>query len=117
MLSDSQFVRRLMEFARDHIPDSVVRRLRRVVDDPEFTPEQVRPAPPQQPPPPYQQSSTGSWQPHICDPFVHTATGAPCYSHTHDTRMHHKIRLIHPTCPLPGLHLPAAFRSRNVALP
>jgi len=41
VLSDSQFVRRLMEFARDHIPDSVVRRLRRVVDDPEFTPEQV----------------------------------------------------------------------------
>lgn len=41
VLGDPYFIKRLIEFDRDNIPDRVVRALQRVMADPAFTPEQV----------------------------------------------------------------------------
>uniref|UniRef100_A0A7S1X1Q2 Dynein heavy chain ATP-binding dynein motor region domain-containing protein n=1 Tax=Tetraselmis chuii TaxID=63592 RepID=A0A7S1X1Q2_9CHLO len=41
MLGDSNFMRSLMEFDKDNIPDSVVKKLKKYTDDPQFTPEVV----------------------------------------------------------------------------
>lgn len=42
LLGDATFIKRLMEYDRDNIPHKVVRQLKRIIDDPNFTPEQVR---------------------------------------------------------------------------
>eukprot|EP00198_Chlamydomonas_reinhardtii_P006936 XP_001696272.1 dynein heavy chain 3 [Chlamydomonas reinhardtii] len=41
LLGEATFIKRLMEYDRDNIPDKVVRSLKRVIDDPTFTPDQV----------------------------------------------------------------------------
>ena len=41
LLGDASFMKMLLEFDKDNIPDSVIRRLRRYLDDPAFTPEAV----------------------------------------------------------------------------
>ncbi|EFJ52773.1 dynein heavy chain 3 [Volvox carteri f. nagariensis] len=41
LLGETTFIKRLMEYDRDNIPDKVVRNLKRVIDDPTFTPDQV----------------------------------------------------------------------------
>ncbi|GBF88264.1 dynein heavy chain axonemal protein, partial [Raphidocelis subcapitata] len=41
ILGDVNFMRSLEEFDKDNIPDGVVKRLRRYIDDPNFTPESV----------------------------------------------------------------------------
>ena len=41
VLGDSGFMRSLLEFDKDHIPDAVMRRLRKYTDSPDFTPEAV----------------------------------------------------------------------------
>lgn len=41
VLGDSSFMRSLLEFDKDHIPDAVMRRLRKYTDSPDFTPEAV----------------------------------------------------------------------------
>ncbi|KAL0028415.1 hypothetical protein WJX77_005025 [Trebouxia sp. C0004] len=41
VLGDSGFMRSLLEFDKDHIPDGVVKKLRKYTDSPEFTPEAV----------------------------------------------------------------------------
>ena len=41
VLGESGFMRSLLEFDKDHIPDDVMRRLRKYTDSPEFTPEAV----------------------------------------------------------------------------
>ena len=42
LLNDTSIVKRLMEYDKENISDSLVRRLRRITDDPEFQPELVR---------------------------------------------------------------------------
>jgi len=41
MLGDSNFMKSLMEFDKDHIPENVVRKLKKYVDDPNFQPDIV----------------------------------------------------------------------------
>ena len=41
VLGESGFMRSLLEFDKDHIPDAVIRRLRKYTDSPDFTPEAV----------------------------------------------------------------------------
>ncbi|GIM01954.1 hypothetical protein Vretimale_6722, partial [Volvox reticuliferus] len=41
LLGETTFIKRLMDYDRDNIPDKVVRNLKRVIDDPTFTPDQV----------------------------------------------------------------------------
>ncbi len=41
VLGDSGFMRSLLEFDKDHIPDSVMKKLRKYTDSPDFTPEAV----------------------------------------------------------------------------
>eukprot|EP00873_Tetraselmis_striata_P045243 jgi/Tetstr1/465507/TSEL_010176.t1 len=41
LLGDSNFMRSLMEFDKDNIPDAVIRKLKKYSDDPQFTPEVV----------------------------------------------------------------------------
>ena len=41
VLGDSGFMRSLLEFDKDHIPDGVMKKLRKYTDSPEFTPEAV----------------------------------------------------------------------------
>jgi dynein heavy chain len=41
LLGDSNFIRRLVEFERDTVPEKVSRTLKRVISDPQFTPDQV----------------------------------------------------------------------------
>ena len=41
VLGESGFMRSLLEFDKDHIPDAVMRRLRKYTDSPDFTPEAV----------------------------------------------------------------------------
>ena len=41
VLGESGFMRSLLEFDKDHIPDAVMRRLRKYTDNPDFTPETV----------------------------------------------------------------------------
>lgn len=45
LLNDTTIVKRLMEYEKDSMPDNMLKRLRRVTDHPEFTPEQVLPGP------------------------------------------------------------------------
>ena len=42
-MNDTSIVKRLMEFDKDNLPDHLVKRLRRITDDPEFMPELVSP--------------------------------------------------------------------------
>ena len=41
VLGESGFMRSLLEFDKDHIPDAVIRRLRKYTDSADFTPEAV----------------------------------------------------------------------------
>lgn len=41
VLGDSGFMRSLVEFDKDHIPDAVIKKLRKYTDSPDFTPEAV----------------------------------------------------------------------------
>ena len=41
VLGDSGFMRSLLEFDKDHIPDAVMKKLRKYTDSPDFTPEAV----------------------------------------------------------------------------
>jgi len=41
LLNDTSIVKRLMEYDKDNMQDNVVRRLKRVIDDPDFTPAMV----------------------------------------------------------------------------
>lgn len=41
VLGDSGFMRSLLEFDKDHIPDGVMKKLRKYTDSPDFTPEAV----------------------------------------------------------------------------
>jgi dynein heavy chain, axonemal len=40
-LNENNFMKSLEEFDKDNIPEAVVRRLKKYVDDPQFTPEAV----------------------------------------------------------------------------
>ena len=44
LLNDTSIVKRLMEYDKDNMSDNLMRRLRRITDDPEFMPELVRSA-------------------------------------------------------------------------
>ena len=41
VLGESNFIKRLMDFDKDNISEKVVRSIKRVIDDPAFTPDQV----------------------------------------------------------------------------
>lgn len=41
VLGESGFMKSLLEFDKDHIPETVMKRLRKYIDTPEFTPETV----------------------------------------------------------------------------
>lgn len=41
VLGESGFMKSLLEFDKDQIPDAVVKKLRKYIDNPEFTPEAV----------------------------------------------------------------------------
>eukprot|EP00898_Chlorokybus_atmophyticus_P006606 jgi/Chlat1/6947/Chrsp52S06617 len=41
VLSDVAFIKRLMDYDKDNIPEKVIRQLKKYVDDPVYTPEQV----------------------------------------------------------------------------
>ncbi len=41
VLGESGFMRSLLEFDKDHIPDGVMKKLRKYTDSPDFTPEAV----------------------------------------------------------------------------
>jgi dynein heavy chain len=42
VLGEATFIKRLTEYDKESIPDKVVRQLKRLIDDPAFTPDQVR---------------------------------------------------------------------------
>lgn len=42
MLGEVNFVKRLVEFDKDNISDKVARNIKRIIEDPSFTPDQVR---------------------------------------------------------------------------
>jgi dynein heavy chain, axonemal len=44
VLSDAHFMKRLVEYSADNIPDQIITALKRIIDDPLFTPEQVHPS-------------------------------------------------------------------------
>ena len=41
VLGESGFMKSLLEFDKDQVPDAVVKKLRKYIDNPEFTPEAV----------------------------------------------------------------------------
>ena len=41
VLGESGFMKSLLDFDKDHIPDAVIKRLHKYIDNPEFTPEAV----------------------------------------------------------------------------
>ena len=41
VLTDSNFIKRLIEYDKDNIPDKVLKAIKRLIDDPTFTPDQV----------------------------------------------------------------------------
>lgn len=41
VLTDTNFIKRLLEYDKDNIPDKVLKSIKRLIDDPQFTPEQV----------------------------------------------------------------------------
>lgn len=41
MLGESNFLSSLQEFDRDHIPDAVIKKMQRYMEDPSFTPDAV----------------------------------------------------------------------------
>ena len=41
VLGESGFMKSLLEFDKDHIPEAVIKKLRKYVDNPDFTPEAV----------------------------------------------------------------------------
>ena len=43
MLGDANFIKRLVEFDKDNVPERVAKALKRVIADPTFTPDQVGP--------------------------------------------------------------------------
>lgn len=42
VMGDTGFVKRMVEYDKDNISDKVVRSLKRIIDDPQFTHDQVR---------------------------------------------------------------------------
>ena len=41
VLGDGQFLKRLYDYDKDTIPDSLVRKLKKYIDNPKFTPDEV----------------------------------------------------------------------------
>lgn len=41
VLGESGFMKSLLEFDKDHIPEAVIKKLRKYIDNPDFTPEAV----------------------------------------------------------------------------
>ena len=41
VLGDAQFIKRLVDYDKDNIPEKVVRAAKRIIDDPSFTSDQV----------------------------------------------------------------------------
>eukprot|EP00899_Mesostigma_viride_P007437 jgi/Mesvir1/16695/Mv15092-RA.1 len=41
ILSDTQFIKRLMDYDKDHIPEKVIKALKKLIEDPTYTPDQV----------------------------------------------------------------------------
>ena len=41
LLSDSQFLKNLVNFDKDNVPEATTKKLRKYIDNPSFTPDQV----------------------------------------------------------------------------